>query len=284
MQMSNYLFVYRNWEMDKSEFREKLYYLNSIHYPLQFLIFPEGGDFTPKTKRLSDQYATKNGLPFYNYCFHPRTTGFKYTVNALRDGGLDAVYDVTIGFPDLLPKTELDIGRGILPREVHFHIRRYDEKDIPKDQDALKEWVKDRWREKEEALEYFYTHKVFREKNEVHNGKNGIGNGHGIGTGNGIGNGYKVGEPNGHSKTHVKSSEVLRSRNVPFLLYSMFVFLFTNTVIILLLLYISYFWLYMIFGCCFLAYGNRKGFGYMYMASKKREIDEAVRNSKFNSD
>ena len=289
MQMSNYLFVYRKWEFDKSEFRNKLYYLNALHYPLQFLIFPEGGDFTAKTKRLSDQYALENDLPFYSYCFHPRTTGFKYTMNALRDGGLDAIYDVTIGFPDLLPKTELDIGKGIMPREVHFHIRRYEEKDIPKDQDELKNWVKDRWREKEVELEYFYIHKEFREKSEVYcsNGSS-IGNGHNIGTGNWNRNGHGIGENgsplNGHSKTHAKSTEVIRGRNVPFLLYSMFVFLFTNTVITLLMLYISYFWLYMVFGCCFLAYGNRTGFDYMYMASKKREIDEAVRNSEFNSD
>ena len=271
MQMSNYLFVYRKWKLDKPEFRSKLYYLNAIEYPLQFLIFPEGGDFTMKTKRLSDQYAKENSLPRYSYCIHPRTTGFRYAVNALRDGGLDALYDVTIGFPDVLPKTEFDAGKGIIPREVHFHIRRYDERDLPRDQADLKKWVQDRWREKEVELEYYYHHKEFREKCETTT------NGHAIGNGNGH-------LAKGSLESYRKSPEVFRSRNIPFLLYSMFVFLFTNTVISFCTLYIPYFWLYMVFGCSFLVYGNQKGFGHMYMASKRNEIEKAVQMSEFNHD
>ena len=287
MQMSNYLFVYRKWELDQPEFRDKLYYLNAIDYPLQFLIFPEGGDFTQKTKRLSDQYAEEEGLPRYSYCFHPRTTGFRYVISALRDGGLDAVYDVTIGFPDILPKTEFDIGKGIIPREVHFHVRRYEEKDLPRDQEELKQWIKDRWREKEVELEYYYTHKEFRERDTVYSNGHGIRNGNGTGNGNGIANRSSIGNENSHlvngsSVSYPKSPEVKRGRNIPFLLYSMFVFLFTNSVISWLLLHVSFFWLYMIFGCFFLAYGNWKGFGYMYMSSKRKEIEAAFRSSEFN--
>lgn len=270
MQMSNHLFVYRKWELDKPEFRNKLYYLNAIEYPIQFLIFPEGGDFTLKTKRLSDEYAKENNLPRYSYCFHPRTTGFRYAVNALRDGGLDAVYDMTIAFPDILPKTEIDILKGIMPREVHFHIRRYDDKDIPEDQTKLKQWVMDRWKEKEVELEYFYLNNYFREKSETK------ANGHTCG--NAIGH-----FANGSTK-HQRSSEVFKPRNLSFLLYSMFVFLSTNVTFLGLLIYLPYFWLYMLLGCFFLGIGGRKGLGNLYMSFKRKEIEEAVRRSKYNKD
>ena len=265
MQMSNYIFVNRSWEQDRPEFRRRLYYLNAIKYPVQFLIFPEGGDFTLKTKRRSDQYAKDNSLPRYSYCFHPRTTGFRYAINALRDGGLDAVYDVTIAFPDILPKTEFDVIKGIMPREVHFHIRKFDNTDIPEEQDDLKQWLRDLWREKEVDLEHFYVNKRFREKTKEN--KNGC-NSH---------------YANSNTQ-HQMSAEVQRSRNVPFLFYSMFIFLSTNLLMVIPLLYVPYFWLYAVFGCVFLWIGGRKGMGNMYMDFKKDEIEEAVRQSMYNKD
>ena len=103
-----------NWEKDKEEFSKKLYYFNAIDYPVQMLLFPEGGDFTPRTKTRSDKFADDNDLPRLLYCFHPRTTGFVYTINAMRDHSLDAVYDMTIAYPDLLPKDPVDVANGIM--------------------------------------------------------------------------------------------------------------------------------------------------------------------------
>ena len=161
MQFSNFLFIKRRWDLDEKEFQDKLFYLNCIGSPCQLLLFPEGGDMTYKTKRKSDTYADDNNLPHYQYCLHPRTTGFVYIVNALRSGGLDAVYDVTIAYPDALPKTEFELAKGIMPREVHFHINSYDDKDLPRDDEELGQWCKDRWEEKENRLNIFYTHKEF---------------------------------------------------------------------------------------------------------------------------
>ena len=41
------------------------------------------------------------------------------------DGGLHAVYDVTLGYPDIVPETEQDLMDGNFPNEVHFHIKRF---------------------------------------------------------------------------------------------------------------------------------------------------------------
>lgn len=39
-------------------------------------------------------------------------------------GLLDAVYDVTVAYPKTLPLSELDLIKGKMPEEVHFHIKR----------------------------------------------------------------------------------------------------------------------------------------------------------------
>ena len=41
------------------------------------------------------------------------------------DGGLHSVYDVTIAYPDQVPEKEKDLVEGKLPKQVHFHIKRY---------------------------------------------------------------------------------------------------------------------------------------------------------------
>ena len=43
----------------------------------------------------------------------------------ISDGNLDAIYDVTIAYPDNLPETEADLANGSIPSEIHFHIKRY---------------------------------------------------------------------------------------------------------------------------------------------------------------
>ena len=40
------------------------------------------------------------------------------------DGLLDAVYDITVGYPQTMPQSEFDILKGRFPEEVHFTITR----------------------------------------------------------------------------------------------------------------------------------------------------------------
>ena len=312
MQMSSFIFIKRKWEEDKIEFRDKLYYLNAIDYPVQLLLFPEGGDFTPKTKKRSDKYAEENNLPALDYCLHPHTTGFKYAVNALREGnlGLDAIYDLTIAYPDVLPKTEVDVGHGILPREVHFHVKKHDDEDIPRGQAELEMWLQDRWLEKEERLKNFYQYKEFREEpgeaecsNGIHfdnhsshcNGKQNrtsASNGHAFSeancNGKHTGNGSTTRSINGISTSSssphtLKSPEVVRPRNIPYFLYSVFIFISTNLLMFVPMYYSTYYCWYMFFGTIFLAFGHYwKGMGHLYMLFKRKEIAREIAKSKLN--
>ena len=277
MQLSCFLFISRKWERDRTEFQNKLYYFNAIDYPIQILLFPEGGDLTPHSRKRSDDYAKKNDLPRYQYCIHPRTTGFNYVMNALRDGGLDAVYDITIGYPDALPKTEVDPYRGFYPKEVHFHVRSFDNEDIPEDEEGMKEWLGDRWSEKEERLRDFYTHSEFRDavSDDAHASKDEpLTNGH-------VANNIATNNIASHRSTE-RSAEVYLPRNIPYLLYSIFIFVSTNAILIIPTLYVPYFWLYMLFCCLFLAWVTYKDLSTFVMSPKWKEVENAIRSSKRN--
>lgn len=110
------------------------------------------------TRARSDEFAEKNGLPKFEYVLHPRTTGFTFIVDTLRKGdNLDAVHDITVAYPKNIPQTERHLILGQFPREIHFHVRRYEASTLPTSPSALQAWTQERWAEKEVRLRDFYT-------------------------------------------------------------------------------------------------------------------------------
>ncbi|CAF0790157.1 unnamed protein product [Rotaria sordida] len=128
------------------------------------LIFPEGTNLDDNTKRKSNDYASKQttyNRP-YDYCLHPRTTGFAYLLNTMRaDNMIDNVDDVTIAYEGNFPVTELDLLKGVVPKVVHFHVKRYPINDLPQEDEKIGQWLQDCWNEKENRLKEFYTKNQF---------------------------------------------------------------------------------------------------------------------------
>jgi lysocardiolipin and lysophospholipid acyltransferase len=84
---------------------------------------------------------------------HPRETGFNHILGLIKPHS-KAIYDVTIGFPDLIPQNEKLLIRGTYPKEVHFHVQRYEISELPEN---TSKWLSDLWAKKEENLRRFYT-------------------------------------------------------------------------------------------------------------------------------
>ncbi|KAM8786032.1 lysocardiolipin acyltransferase 1 isoform 1-T1 [Rhynchonycteris naso] len=157
MQAAAYIFINRKWKDDKSHFEDMIDYFCDIREPLQLLIFPEGTDLTENSKARSNDFAEKNGLQKYEYVLHPRTTGFTFVVDRLREGkNLDAVHDITVAYPYNIPQTESHLLRGDFPKEIHFHVHRYPIDTLPTTKEDLQLWCHKRWEEKEERLCSFY--------------------------------------------------------------------------------------------------------------------------------
>ncbi|XP_070578991.1 lysocardiolipin acyltransferase 1-like [Ptychodera flava] len=168
MQAGHFIFIHRNWELDKQILTDVLDYFSAIRHPTQILIFPEGTDLSDNNKMKSADFAKKNGLQVYEYVLHPRTTGFIFLVEKLRKQSmLDAVHDITIGYPKNIPQNELDILKGNFPREIHFHIKRHPVVTLPISEEGLQNWCKQKWKEKEELLKNFYQRKAFHNATNV---------------------------------------------------------------------------------------------------------------------
>lgn len=162
MQMNGFLYITRRWEEDQGRLSRTLDYLIALGSRTQLLIFPEGTDLTKSSKEKSDKYALQHHLPPYTYTLHPKTTGFAYLVQHLQKANyLDAVYDLTIAYPDYIPQSEIDLIRGKLPGEVHFHIKRIPTAKIPTHESTLRKWLENKWSDKEVILKQFYEKKSF---------------------------------------------------------------------------------------------------------------------------
>lgn len=158
MQAAAYIFIQRKWKDDKSHFEDMIDYFCDIHEPLQLLLFPEGTDLTENSKARSNEFAEKNGLQKYEYVLHPKTTGFTFVVDRLREGkNLDAVHDITVAYPHNIPQTEKHLLEGDFPREIHFHVHRYPISALPSTKEELQVWCHRRWEEKEQRLRDFYS-------------------------------------------------------------------------------------------------------------------------------
>jgi lysocardiolipin and lysophospholipid acyltransferase len=86
--------------------------------------------------------------------------GFTYTVELLR-ADIDAIYDITVAYPDYVPETEASIFTGKFPKEIHFHCHRVPIASLPQSEKELEQWCNERWREKEQLLSDFYRTKKF---------------------------------------------------------------------------------------------------------------------------
>ncbi|XP_072379018.1 lysocardiolipin acyltransferase 1-like [Diabrotica undecimpunctata] len=156
MQLACFVYINRSWKEDKKIFNQYIEYITDIKYKHSLLLFPEGTDFTEETKKSSDNYALKNNLPLYETVLHPKTTGFVYlTQQLLQKQSLDAVYDIILVYPDVIPQNEKWILAGKFPRVVKVHLVRYPKSVLPTSEDGLKQFLEKRWRDKETIIKEF---------------------------------------------------------------------------------------------------------------------------------
>jgi len=160
MAMSRFIYLKRTWASDASILDSMLDYFNIIRKEggKQLVLFPEGTNITASSKTRSDAYAAKNNKPAYEYVLHPRTTGFVHLSRGMMDKNLlDAVYDVTIAYPGTKPQSEVTLLSGDMPEQVNIHFVRHPLSSLPSTYIGLEKWLEERWRDKELALNSFYT-------------------------------------------------------------------------------------------------------------------------------
>jgi 1-acyl-sn-glycerol-3-phosphate acyltransferase len=154
------LFVKRNWTADRERVMSVFARLRDHRSPFWVISFLEGTRATPAKIQRSRAFAAKAGLPALQHVLNPRSKGFTATLEGL-DRDVEAVYDVTIGYPGPPPTlTQLFFGgRGA----VHLHVRRYPARELPRESGERVRWVNLRFEEKDQLLAHFYRAGSFPE-------------------------------------------------------------------------------------------------------------------------
>jgi 1-acyl-sn-glycerol-3-phosphate acyltransferase len=154
------VFVKRNWTRDRAVIEHTFSNFNKSGMPYWLMIFAEGTRSTIDKITRSRNYAKSKDMDPLEHVLIPRTNGFVASVQALRKGHLDAVYDITIGYPKGVPT----LGQYILgaARVAHFHVRRFPRAGLPTTNEGLDKWLVERFGEKDKLLDQFYRDGFFR--------------------------------------------------------------------------------------------------------------------------
>jgi 1-acyl-sn-glycerol-3-phosphate acyltransferase len=163
MQLSQFIFLKRNWEKDKPHMASALQKLNRITEPMWLLLFPEGTNLAPDTRQKSAAWAQKTGVPDMQHMLLPRSTGLQFCLEELKNS-VEYLYDCTVAYEGV-PRGQyaqdiftLKAGylEGRPPKSVSMHWRRFAVKDIPlHNQKVFELWLIARWREKDILMEQY---------------------------------------------------------------------------------------------------------------------------------
>ncbi|XP_060070848.1 acyl-CoA:lysophosphatidylglycerol acyltransferase 1-like [Ylistrum balloti] len=155
------------------------------------ILFPEGG-FLRKRRKRSQDFAKKHDYPVLQHVTLPRLGAIQVVINTLcennhpaaevkeptvnqksKSTGIEWIVDMTIGYPRAEP---LDLHGMCIgywaPRDISVHYRIYPIKDVPTHNTELfTRWLYDRYHEKENFLEQFYSNGVNIEDADKENRK-----------------------------------------------------------------------------------------------------------------
>jgi 1-acyl-sn-glycerol-3-phosphate acyltransferase len=146
-------FLDRNWSKDRRSIERTFGAIVGEKIPIWLVSFPEGTRQTAENRAASQQYAQEHGLEPFAHLLVPRTKGFCATVHGLRSH-VQAVYDLTLAFEKGVP-TLWQFMKGYA-RRAHLHVRRFPIETLPEDDEALSQWLVERFREKDALLGRFY--------------------------------------------------------------------------------------------------------------------------------
>ncbi len=150
---SESIFLKRNWHSDKNlVFNIFSKYIRE-NIPFWVMCFAEGTRRTQIKHARSMKYAERMGLTKTDHVMIPRKKGFVSAVNILRDK-ISFIVDITIAYPKI-PKSIITFFCGEC-LTVYCHIRKFDIKELPYDEDKLGNWLIKLYVEKDGLLKQFY--------------------------------------------------------------------------------------------------------------------------------
>lgn len=145
------IFMKRDWTRDRENVVGRLRKFKKAGAPIWVNLYPEGTRLKPSKLRSAQEFARQNNLPMPHHVLIPRVKGFLATIEGL-EGHLDAVYDLTIAYPEGKAPTLW----GLLSAEGHeakVAIKRFSIEELPTDPEGRSQWLMELYRHKEIVLE-----------------------------------------------------------------------------------------------------------------------------------
>ena len=164
-----FLFLARSWEADRDRIAAWCVAAARKKRPQWLVLYPEGTRFTPRAKERSDIAAKEHGqTPLQGELLLPRPKGFCELARALPSAGFTHVLDITlcyIGSDNATPVTSNQLGTsallglaaGALPvARIDVHCSLHSLADVAgaASDDARRDWLMQRWRQKEKLLQH----------------------------------------------------------------------------------------------------------------------------------
>ncbi|XP_008813483.1 1-acyl-sn-glycerol-3-phosphate acyltransferase PLS1-like isoform X1 [Phoenix dactylifera] len=152
MWFAEYLFLERNWAKDENTLKLGLQRFRDFPRPFWLALFVEGTRFTPTKLLAAQEYAASQGLPTPRNVLIPRTKGFVSAVSTMHSF-VPAIYDVTVAIPKDQPSpTMLKILKG-QSSVVHVHMKRHSMNDLPRTDDGVAQWCREKFVAKDALLD-----------------------------------------------------------------------------------------------------------------------------------
>lgn len=154
---TQFLFLSRSWVADQVSFVKRLTALRNFREsvaPFTLVLFPEGTRLTPERLKHSKEYAESINQQPLNHVLFPRFRGFATVVQTLANQ-LDGIVDGTFIFENGHPSLK-DAIAGTSKTIIHVHTKFHPIDSIPKDEQEMESWLRDRWYEKEKRIEDFH--------------------------------------------------------------------------------------------------------------------------------
>jgi 1-acyl-sn-glycerol-3-phosphate acyltransferase len=153
------IFLKRRWMADRKRIRTSFERFRSEGIPLWLNIFPEGTRFSEQKVIEAQKTARHYKLPLCEHVLVPYAKAFETSILGLKDR-VQAVYDVTIGYPQGIPSLwQLLCGEVKL---IEVHVARYALASLPQDAQGIETWLNERFWEKEQHLRRLQTNGSFR--------------------------------------------------------------------------------------------------------------------------
>lgn len=146
------IFLKRNWLDDESMIKRTFAKIHRFNVPIWLVSFLEGTRITPEKLKASQAFAKSRGLRVPERVMVPRTKGFVATIHGLKSH-LNAIYDITIAYPEGIPTLWQMIMGDV--KKVAVHVRRTPIDALPESDKGLEAWVMDCFLGKEKLLNDF---------------------------------------------------------------------------------------------------------------------------------